>query len=95
MGRWWDGEDEVDVVGIDERTETLLLGECTWTTERVSSGVLSSLEALEPAVRWRGDDRTVTYALFAKNGFEPDLAEAAATRDDLVLFTPSEILDLW
>jgi AAA+ ATPase superfamily predicted ATPase len=95
IGRWWYGEDEVDVVGLDEGTETLLLGECKWTATPVSSEVLSSLEALEPGVRWRGENRSVVYALFAKHGFDPDVEEAAAARDDLLLFTPSDLLDLW
>jgi hypothetical protein len=95
VGRWWDGEDEIDVVGVDAGTETLLLGECKWTAAPVSSGVLSSLEALESPVRWRGDDRTVVYALFAKRGFDADVEEAAATRDDVCLFTPRDLIELW
>ncbi|WP_136592071.1 ATP-binding protein [Salinigranum halophilum] len=95
VGRWWDGEDEIDVVGVDAGTETLLLGECKWTAAPVSSGVLSSLEALESTVRWRGDDRTVVYALFAKRGFDADVEEAAATRDDVCLFTPRDLIELW
>jgi len=57
--------------------------------------VLSSLEALESAVRWRGKNRPIVYALFAKHGFAPDVEEAAATRDDLRLFTPGDVLDPW
>jgi len=83
------------VVGVDAGTETLLLGECKWTAAPVSSGVLSSLEALESTVRWRGDDRTVVYALFAKRGFDADVEEVAATRDDLCLFTPPDLIELW
>ena len=95
VGRWWYGEDEIDVVGVDERTETLLLGECKWTAEPVSPSVLSSLESLEAEVRWRGDDRTVVYALFGKNGVHPDIETAANTRDDLFVFTPADLLELW
>jgi hypothetical protein len=95
VGRWWDGEDEIDVVGVDERTETLLLCACKWTPEPVSPSVLSSLEALESEVRWRGDDRTVVYALFGKHGVHPAIETAATTRDDLFVFTPAGLLELW
>ncbi|WP_136601254.1 ATP-binding protein [Salinigranum halophilum] len=95
VGRWWYGEDEIDIVGVDEGTETLLLGECKWTAEPISPPVLSSLEALESEVRWRGDDRTVVYALFAKNGVHPDIEAAANARDDLFVFTPATLLGLW
>lgn len=94
VGRWWYGEQEVDVAGVNEETDTLLLGECKWTTDRVDETLLAALEALEPEVRWRGDDRTVTYALFSKAGFTDDLRDRAERRTDLSLFTPADVVEL-
>ncbi|MFC7227978.1 ATP-binding protein [Salinirubellus salinus] len=91
VGRWWYGEDEVDVVGLNEGTETLLLGECKWTNDPVGPGLLRSLEATEPEVGWRGDDRAVTYALFSKAGFTDDLAALADERDDLLLYDVEDV----
>ena len=95
VGRWWYDELEVDVVGVDEHTETVLLGECKWTTEPVDGGLLSDLESIEPEVRWHGADRSVHYALFSKAGFTSDLRETAEQRGDVSLFTPSDILALF
>ncbi|WP_435063648.1 ATP-binding protein [Halobaculum sp. EA56] len=95
VGRWWYGGDEIDVVGIDERSETLLLGECKWTEDPVGTDVLDGLEALEPEVRWHGSDRTVQYALFAKRGFTPDLKRTAAERGDLHLFSTDDVVGLF
>lgn len=95
VGRWWYDGQEIDVAGVDETTETLLLGECKWTTDPVGPGLLGGLESLEPAVRWHGDDRSVVYALFSKRGFTPALEDLADERDDLHLFTPADVLGLF
>lgn len=95
VGRWWYGEDEIDVAGVDEESETLLLGECKWTAEAVGTDVLGALEALEPSVRWRGTNRSVVYALFARSGFTAGLEDEAAGRADLHLFDVGDVLDLF
>lgn len=86
VGRWWYGEDEIDVVGVDDGTETLLLGECKWTNDPVGEGLLRSLEATEPEVRWRGENRTVVYTLFSKAGFTDELITLEGERADLLLY---------
>jgi hypothetical protein len=53
--------------GVDEASDTLLLGECKWTAEAVGSELLRQLEALEGEVRWHGSDWSVVYALFVKH----------------------------
>jgi len=95
VGRWWYGGDEIDVVGIDAQTETILLGECKWTREPVGESLLAELEQLAPEVRWHGTERTVQYALFSKHGFTSELESMADDRGDLHLFTPPEILALF
>lgn len=95
VGRWWYDELEVDVAGLNESTETLLLGECKWRNDPIGQGVLSDLESLEPEVRWHGTDRSVRYALFAKRGFTEELLEEGNRRDDVFLFTSADVLGLW
>lgn len=92
VGRWWYGGEEIDVVGLHPDSNTLLLGECKWTTSPVSTGLFRELEALEPDVRWHGTDRTVKYALFSRSGFTEDLVDLAGHRDDLYLYTSTEIM---
>lgn len=95
VGRWWYGELEVDVAGLNEQTETLLLGECKWTTDSVGTSLLEDLESTESAVCWRGDDRAVRYALFSKSGFTTALETRAEERSDIHLFRPPDILELF
>jgi AAA+ ATPase superfamily predicted ATPase len=95
VGRWWYDDMEVDIAGVNEQTETLLLGECKWTDDPVGTPLLSGLEGVESEVRWHGSDRTVSYALFAKEGFSDALQTVANERDDLSLWTPADILNLF
>ncbi|MFB6202108.1 MAG: ATP-binding protein [Halorhabdus sp.] len=95
VGRWWYNNMEVDIAGVNEQTETLFLGECKWTNDTVGPGLLSELEQVEPEVRWRGSDRSVSYALFAKRGFSDELRTLAAERDDLSLWTVDDVVNLF
>ena len=91
VGRWWYKEAEVDVVGLGPQTNTLLLGECKWTTTPVGTSLLTDLEDIESDVRWNGGDRTVEYALFSRSGFTDELETLASERTDLHLYTPEEL----
>ena len=95
VGRWWYGGEEVDVVGLDPQSDTLLLGECTWTTREVGTDLLDDLEAVTPEVRWHGSNRTVEYALFARSGFSDGLRTLDTERADLHLYTPADLVSLF
>jgi AAA+ ATPase superfamily predicted ATPase len=90
VGRWWYGGDEIGVAGVNDQSNTLLLGECKWTNSQVGRPALADLEALEDEVRWHGAERTVSYALFAKKGFTDPLQSAVSNRDDVHLFTAAD-----
>lgn len=86
VGRWWYGGEEIDVVGLNQHTDTLLLGECKWTSTPVGRAVFDDLTALEPDVRWHGDDRNVNYVIFSRAGFTDELQAVADERPDLSLY---------
>jgi Predicted ATPase (AAA+ superfamily) len=86
VGRWWYDQQEIDVVGVDPKTTTLLVGECKWTTEPVGRGLLADLESTATDVRWKNGERTVEYALFSRQGFQTALHEQAEQRDDASIF---------
>jgi AAA+ ATPase superfamily predicted ATPase len=74
VGRWWYGEDEIDIVGLAPDTDTILLAECKWTADPVGYGLVSSLEEKADRVRWGPDTRTEEFALFSRSGFVDGLA---------------------
>jgi hypothetical protein len=95
VGRWWYKQAEIDVVGLDDQTDTLLLGECKWTASPVGVGLLADLEALTEDVRWKGTERTVQYVLFSRSGFTDELRRIADDRSDLYLYTPRELAEFF
>ena len=95
VGRWWYGGEEIDVVGIDQDTETLLLGECKWTADLVGRVVFNDLTALDPEDRWRGTDREVQYAVFSRAGFTDELRSVVDDRSDVSLYGIPELASLF
>ena len=75
IGRWWYKGEEIDVVGLNPREDTILFGECKWQTSAVGYGLAKRLEEKAEQVRWRTGSRTEEYALFSKSGFEEGLED--------------------
>jgi len=69
LGRWWQKEVEIDLVGLDESFGSSLFCECKWSalTRRQARGILTALREKAREVRWRNDDRIEHFALLAKS----------------------------
>jgi uncharacterized protein len=106
VGPWWGraldrlraegtrGSEEIDVVGV-ARSRVTLVGECKWTSGRMSAKVLDDLEAYKiPALRQDGarlaGDRPLIL-LFSKSGFKDNLVGRATGRDDVRLIDLEEL----
>lgn len=92
VGRWWYGEQEIDIVGLAPADDRLLLAECKWTAEPVGHGLADSLRTKATDVRWGPADRTEEFALFARSGFVDGLRDDLG--DEWSLFGPAELRDL-
>lgn len=84
VGRWWYGEDEIDIVGLAPGDDRVLLAECKWTSEPVGHSLVTSLREKAERVRWGPDTREEEFALFSRSGFVDGLA--ADLGDDWTLF---------
>jgi AAA+ ATPase superfamily predicted ATPase len=69
VGRWWYGEDEIDIVGLAPNDDRILLAECKWTSEPVGHALASQLREKAERVRWGTDAREAEFVLFSKSGF--------------------------
>jgi hypothetical protein len=94
LGRWWYNEHEVDVVGF------ITDGGLSWVnanspTLRLTTGALASLEDHAAEIRWtpKGDERTLEYSLFTRNGATQSVQEAVSERDDVQLFDLEDITE--
>lgn len=94
VGYWWHQQHEIDVVGL-AADGTLVVGECKYTNKEMTEGDLSDLERTTSQVRWNppnGTDRKEHYCCFCRSGFSDDLQQVAGDREDVSLFTPSDIV---
>ncbi len=85
IGRWWDNSHEVDVAGISEADNLIVLGECKFWLGPAGLNVLLHLEQKAAFVNWHKDSRQTVYIIFSVNGFSDDLIALAEKRDDVIL----------
>ena len=93
-GAWWHRGREIDVVAPTSG-ETLLVGECKFTSQPLGYDVLARLEDDAAHVEWTpssGNAPAIEYSLFARSGFARSVREAAADRDDLSLFDLEDVV---
>jgi len=88
------GSEEIDVVATS-RSRVTMVGECKWTSGRMSRGVLADLEQFKvPALRQAGarfGPDGPQILLFSKSGFKDSLAAEAAERRDVRLVDLGEL----
>lgn len=89
VGRWWYGEDEIDIVGLAPADDRLLFAECKWTSEPIGHGLAKDLRSKADSVRWGPSDRSERFALFSKSGFVDGLAEDLT--DNWLLFDLADL----
>jgi AAA+ ATPase superfamily predicted ATPase len=93
VGQWWFKEHELDVLGLTN--DGLVAGECKFTSQPVSEGVLADLERTASEVRWVDGpaDGEPLYVLFSRSGYTDDLEHVADTRDDVRLTDLSAVVE--
>lgn len=94
IGYWWHRQNELDVVGLAS-DGTLVAGECKYTSRKMTEGDLADLERSAAQIQWTpdsGGESVVRYCCFCRSGFSDGLRAAADDRDDVLLFTPEDIV---
>ncbi len=69
LGRWWQKEAEIDLVGLNEVSGDALFCECKWSAlnRRQARGILTALREKACEVRWQNESRNERFALAAKS----------------------------
>ncbi len=75
LGRWWDKNTEIDLVGLNKAENSILFVETKWNTKPLDIGVLDTLKSKTEKVVWGRNARKEYFALIAKGGFKRDLIE--------------------
>ena len=85
-GRWWDGQNEIDIVALDSDGNNIIFGECKYWRSPIGLDILEKLRLKSSAVEWNRDKRTEYYILFSISGFTQDLIEYAEENKNVILY---------
>lgn len=87
IGRWWNSQNEIDLVGIDTNGKNIIFGECKYYTNKlVDVDVYYELKEKAKSVEWKNNQRNEKYIIFSINGYTNKLKKLAKSRNDLILF---------
>ena len=86
VGRWWDRNEEIDLVGINEESNEILFGEVKWSEKPVGIDVYESLREKASKVQWGRQGRKEFYCLFSRKGFTRTMMKRAR-EENVALFT--------
>jgi AAA+ ATPase superfamily predicted ATPase len=84
IGRWWNANDEIDLVVLGE-TDAVLV-ECKWGIKPVGSDILAMLERKTSLILHELENRRIRFALCSRSGFTSQLIQAVLARPDVMLF---------
>jgi uncharacterized protein len=87
VGRWWNKNTEIDIMGLNQNTREIILGECKYINTKVDVDLLYKLIEKAKEVKWNNQDRKEYYILFCKSGFTDRLQQMAGQRKDTLLIT--------
>jgi AAA+ ATPase superfamily predicted ATPase len=90
VGKWWDKNEEIDLVAVNPEINSILFGEVKWSNKPVGINIYAALKEKAKKVKWGNENRSQHFCLFSKNGFtEAMLRQAKA--DGVVLFIQGKI----
>lgn len=90
-GRWWDRNQEIDLVAINHHTNEILFGEVKWSNKPVGADIYEDLKKKAQKVEWGRKSRGEYFALFSRAGFTPQMKKVAK-RENTYLFHKDKLI---
>ncbi len=91
IGRWWDNNQEIDLVAFDEYNKHILFSECKWSNKKVGINILKSLIEKSKYLTYLFENSNKYYALFSKSGFTDNLLEHVVKTKNIYLYDISKL----
>lgn len=93
VGRWWEKNEEIDIVGINKDLNSILFGEVKWSEKPVGTDIYEALRQKTCKVQWgkEKEGRREYFCLFSKKGFTPAMIKRAK-EDGVLLFKEDRVL---
>ncbi|MBU0567351.1 ATP-binding protein [bacterium] len=85
IGAFWDGQQEIDIIGINDEKKEILFGECKWTNKPVDRDVFFALLQKKERVLWYKKERKEYFCICSKNGFTEQMKVLAKDKGVLLI----------
>jgi AAA+ ATPase superfamily predicted ATPase len=85
VGRWWQRNEEIDIVALDEENREIYFGEAKWSRKPVGIDILEQLKNKAALVEWNRGKRKEHFILFSRSGFTDALRERAKKEGVLLI----------
>ena len=90
VGRDWNNNQEIDVVGFSSSEKKIIFGECKWSEKPVGTNIYDELKKKAEKVEWNKGDRKEYFILFSKSGFTEEMIKTA--KKDGVFLVEKDVL---
>jgi AAA+ ATPase superfamily predicted ATPase len=85
VGKWWERNEEIDVVALNRELDCILFGEVKWSEKPVGTDIFDALKEKATRVKWGGKRRKEHFCLFSKSGFTQAMVRKAR-EEEITLF---------
>lgn len=92
LGRWWDRNTEIDLVGLNSKENNILFAETKWSDSPVDSRVIYNLKRKAKRVEWGRPGRKEFFVVVAKGGFTEE-AKKIAQEEGAILIVEDKIYE--
>jgi len=93
IGRWWDRNEEIDIVALNEKENKILFCEVKWSNKPVGVDIYDSLKRKSLKVELNKDKRNEYFCLFSKSGFTEGMLKSAK-KEKVTLFHKDKIIKI-
>jgi len=96
IGKWWEKGEEIDIVGLNQKTKEIIFGEAKWSNKPIDVDVYKKLRMKSKSVNWMRKNRKEYYVLFSKSGFTKNMIKLAKedgiflVHKDKLLYNPKK-----
>jgi len=94
IGKWWEKNEEIDLVAINNETKEIVFGECKWSEKPVGTNIYQDLKRKAELVDWQIGERKEYFILFSKSGFTDDMKKIAKEAGNIFLVEQDKLVSL-
>lgn len=93
IGRWWEKNEEIDIVATNDEENKILFCEVKWSNKQVGTNIFDDLKRKAKNVKWGKEGRKEYYILFSKSGFTNDMLKLAK-QEHVYLVNKNELIEM-